>query len=135
MPSNFLFMFAPIATLGEQEMTLSEKQFWTNRTIQYCLVEVSSWSNTRSLRDYLYWTSGKKSVKLIELSSINKVSFCTRIAMRIICFLSCSMWNNTSVQCKPFKGGKVIRGKYHILNSITADLLFAKEHEKQLNII
>ena len=27
VPCNFLFMFVPIATLGEQEMTLSEQQF------------------------------------------------------------------------------------------------------------
>ena len=35
---------------------------------------VSSCSNTGSIRDDPYWTSGKNSLELIELSSINKVS-------------------------------------------------------------
>jgi hypothetical protein len=38
------------------------------------LVEVSSCSNTGSIRDDPYWTSRKNSLELIELSSINKVS-------------------------------------------------------------
>jgi hypothetical protein len=32
-------------------------------------------SNTGSIRDYTYWTSRENSLELIELSSINKVSF------------------------------------------------------------
>ena len=36
--------------------------------------QVSSCSNTGSIRDGPYWTSRKNSLKLIELSSINKVS-------------------------------------------------------------
>jgi hypothetical protein len=38
------------------------------------LVYVPFWSNTGSIRDYPYWTSRKKGLELIELSSINKVS-------------------------------------------------------------
>ena len=38
------------------------------------LVQVSSCSNTVSIRDDSYWTSRKNSLELIELSSINKVS-------------------------------------------------------------
>ena len=38
------------------------------------LVQVSSCSNTGSIRDDPYWTSRKNSLKLIEPSSINKVS-------------------------------------------------------------
>ena len=38
------------------------------------LVQVSSCSNTRSIRDDPYWTSKENSLELIELSSINKVS-------------------------------------------------------------
>ena len=38
------------------------------------LVQVSSCSNTGSIRDDPYWTSMKNSLELIELSSINKVS-------------------------------------------------------------
>ena len=38
------------------------------------LVQVSSCSNTGSIRDDSYWTSRKNSSQLIELSSINKVS-------------------------------------------------------------
>jgi hypothetical protein len=37
-------------------------------------VQVSSCTNTGSIRDYPYWTSRKNSLELIELSSINKVS-------------------------------------------------------------
>ena len=36
--------------------------------------QVSSRSNTGSIRDDPYWTSKKNSVELIELCSINKVS-------------------------------------------------------------
>ena len=36
--------------------------------------EVSSCSNTGSIRDDPYWTSRKNSLELIEPSSINKVS-------------------------------------------------------------
>jgi hypothetical protein len=38
------------------------------------LAQVSSCSNTGSIRDDPYWTSRKNSLELIELSSINKVS-------------------------------------------------------------
>ena len=39
------------------------------------LVQVSSCSNTGSIRDDPYWTSGKNSLELIELSSVTyKVS-------------------------------------------------------------
>jgi hypothetical protein len=38
------------------------------------LVQVSSYSNTGSIRDDPYWTSRENSLELIELSSINKVS-------------------------------------------------------------
>jgi hypothetical protein len=38
------------------------------------LVQVSSCSNTGSIRDDSYWTSWENSLELIELSSINKVS-------------------------------------------------------------
>ena len=38
------------------------------------LVCVSSCSNTESIRDDSYWTSRKKSLELIELSSKNKDS-------------------------------------------------------------
>ena len=38
------------------------------------LVQVSSCSNTGSIRDDPYWTFRKNSLELIELSSINKVS-------------------------------------------------------------
>ena len=39
------------------------------------LIKVPSSSiNTGSIRDDPYWTSGKNSLELIELSSINKVS-------------------------------------------------------------
>ena len=37
-------------------------------------VQVSSCSNTGSIRDDPYWTSRKNSLELIELSSINKAS-------------------------------------------------------------
>ena len=37
------------------------------------LIQVSSCSNTGSLRDDSYWTSRKNSLELIELSSVNKV--------------------------------------------------------------
>ena len=37
------------------------------------LVQVSSCSNIESIRDDPYWTSRKKSLELIELSSINTV--------------------------------------------------------------
>ena len=50
----------------------------TDRAIQYInkvsLVQVSSCSNTGSIRDDFYWTSRENSLELIELSSINKVS-------------------------------------------------------------
>ena len=38
------------------------------------LVQISSCSNTGSIRDDPYWTSKKNILGLIELSSINKVS-------------------------------------------------------------
>ena len=38
------------------------------------LVQVSSCSNTESIRDDPYWTSRKNSLELIELSNVNKVS-------------------------------------------------------------
>ena len=38
------------------------------------LVQVSSRSNTVSIRDDPYWTSGKNSLELMVLSSINKVN-------------------------------------------------------------
>ena len=38
------------------------------------LVYVSSSGKTGSIRDDLYWSSKMSSLKLIELSSINKVS-------------------------------------------------------------
>ena len=38
------------------------------------LVQVSTCSNTRSIRDDTYWTSREKSLVLIQLSSMNKVS-------------------------------------------------------------
>ena len=38
------------------------------------LVQVSSCSNTGSIKDDPWWTSNKNSLKLIKLSSINKVS-------------------------------------------------------------
>ena len=38
------------------------------------LGQVSSCSNTESIRDDPYWTSRKNSLELIDLSSINKVS-------------------------------------------------------------
>ena len=38
------------------------------------LVQVSSCSNTGSIRDDPYWTSRKNSLELMELSSINNVS-------------------------------------------------------------
>ena len=38
------------------------------------LVWVSSCSNTGLIRDDRYWTSRKKSLELIELFSVNKVS-------------------------------------------------------------
>ena len=38
------------------------------------LVEVSSCSNTGSIRDDPYWTSQENSLELIELSSMNEVS-------------------------------------------------------------
>ena len=38
------------------------------------LVQVSSCSNTNSIRGDPYWTSRKNSLELIELGSINKVS-------------------------------------------------------------
>ena len=38
------------------------------------LGQVSSCSNTGSIRDDPYWTSRENSLELIELSSINKVS-------------------------------------------------------------
>ena len=37
------------------------------------LVQVSSCSNTGSIRDDPYWNSRKNSLELVELSSINKV--------------------------------------------------------------
>ena len=39
------------------------------------LVQVSSCSNTGSIRDDPYWTSRKSSLEMVELSSLNKVSF------------------------------------------------------------
>ena len=39
------------------------------------LVQVSSCSNTGSIRDDRYWTSRKTFFELIELSSINRISF------------------------------------------------------------
>ncbi len=36
------------------------------------LVQVSSCSNTGSIKDVPYWTSRKNSLELVELSSINK---------------------------------------------------------------
>ena len=38
------------------------------------LVQVSSCTNSGSIRDDPYWTSRKDSLELIKLSSINKVS-------------------------------------------------------------
>ena len=38
------------------------------------LVQVSSCSNTGSIREDPYWTSKKNILELIEVSSINKVS-------------------------------------------------------------
>ncbi len=38
------------------------------------LVQASSCSNTRSIRDDPYWTSGENTVELIKLSTINEVS-------------------------------------------------------------
>ena len=46
-----------------------------SNTNKVSLVEVSSCSNTGSIRDDPYWTSRKNNLELIELSSINKVSF------------------------------------------------------------
>ena len=42
--------------------------------VSLVLVQVSSCSNTGSIRDDPYWTSRKNSLELIELSSINIVS-------------------------------------------------------------
>ena len=46
----------------------------SRRINKVTLVQVSSCSNTGSIRDYPYWTSRKNSLELIELSSTNKVS-------------------------------------------------------------
>ena len=67
-----------MVTLGliRVEMILTrplEEQFKTERTIQYKYIDFS-YSNTESIRDDPYWSSGKNSLKLIELSSMNKVS-------------------------------------------------------------
>ena len=43
-------------------------------SIKLILVQVSSCSNTGSIRDDPYWISRKNNLELIELSSINKVS-------------------------------------------------------------
>ena len=42
--------------------------------VSLVLVQVSSCSNTGSIRDDPYWTSRENSLELIELSSINIVS-------------------------------------------------------------
>ena len=47
---------------------------WLTGTNKVSLVQVSSCSNTGSIRDDPYWTSRKNSLELIELSSIHKVS-------------------------------------------------------------
>jgi hypothetical protein len=39
-----------------------------------CGLDYNTGSNTGSIRDDPYWTSRENSVKLIELSSVNKVS-------------------------------------------------------------
>ena len=58
---------------------LQGEQFRTDRAIQASSISKVSLgfhlcSNTGSIRDDPYWTSREKSLELIDLSSINKVS-------------------------------------------------------------
>jgi hypothetical protein len=57
------------------------------------LVQVSSCSNTGSIRDDPYWISRKNSLELIELSIVNKVS--------LVQVSSCS--NTGSIRDDPYR--------------------------------
>ena len=45
------------------------------KLVSFRLPPVQTCSNTGSIKDDLHWTSRENSLELIELSSINKVSF------------------------------------------------------------
>jgi hypothetical protein len=68
--SIFCLYFGIIWTSRKNGLELTE----LSSINKVSLVQVSSCSNTGSIRDDPYWTSRKNSLELIELSSINKVS-------------------------------------------------------------
>jgi hypothetical protein len=49
---------------------------WSAKSVfnSYINIKLVQYSIIASIRDYLYWTSRKNSLELIELSSINKVN-------------------------------------------------------------
>ena len=59
---------------GKRGACALESAFYILKRINSLLSQVSSSSNTGSIRDGPYWAPRKNSLELIELSGINKVS-------------------------------------------------------------
>ena len=106
----------------------SGKEFRTDRATQYkqrYLFQVSSCSNTGSIRDDLYWTSRKNSLELIELSSVTKVTigliqfilpsykqFFQKLCPRCLIFQTPPKPSPLKVAKRPFQGVRKARTSF-----------------------